>query len=68
MKLHYGKISEFAEAMAKIVKIVTENAGWELHEALQQVNERLHTFHHIWKMRDMNHFLEGSSTLKAHPE
>lgn len=68
VELRYGMTPQFAEAMARIVAIVTTECGWELREALMQVDGRLHTVRHIWKMRDMNHYLEGASILQQHPD
>jgi hypothetical protein len=66
VELRYGVTAEFSETMAKIVAIVTKECGWELRDALVQLDGRLHTVRHIWKMRDMNHYLEGASHLQAH--
>jgi len=68
VEIRYGMTAQFMEAMAKIVAIVTAQCGWELREALMQVDGRLHTIRHIWKMRDMNHYLEGAAFLQAHPD
>lgn len=68
VELRYGVTAEFTETMAKIVAIVTRECGWELREALMQLDGRLHTVRHIWKMRDMNHYLEGAMHLQAHPD
>lgn len=68
VELKYGQTERFAEAMAGVAKIATEAAGWELREALFQIDGRLNTARHIWKMRDMNHYLEGMGVLLAHPD
>lgn len=68
VELKYGQTERFAAAMAGVVKIATEQCGWQLREALFQLDGRLHTVRHIWKLRDLNHYAEGIAVLTAHPD
>ena len=68
VELKYGQTERFAAAMAEVVKVATEKCGWELREALFQLDGRLHTVRHIWKLRDLNHYAEGIAVLTAQPE
>ncbi|MDB5702370.1 MAG: hypothetical protein JWL66_2569 [Sphingomonadales bacterium] len=68
VELKYGQTETFSAAMAGVVKIATEAAGWELREALFQLDGRLHTVRHVWKLRDLNHYAEGIAKLTAHPD
>jgi hypothetical protein len=68
VQLKYGATAEFTATMTRVVDIVTKDAGWELSEALIQVDGRLHTLRHIWKMRDMNHYYEGGAVLQSHAD
>lgn len=67
-ELNVGQSAQFAITMARIVDIVTNNCGWELKQALYQLDGRLETARHIWKIRDLNHYLEGSQYLMSHPD
>lgn len=67
-ELQPGESEEFAKTMARIVNIVTQDCGWELREALYQIDGRLETARHIWKLRDLNHYMEGSQYLMSHSD
>lgn len=67
VELRQGVFSEFTKTMQRIVEI-NQGFGWELREALLQVDGRLNTVLHIWKLKDMNHYLEGAAHLQAHPD
>ncbi|WP_340316834.1 NIPSNAP family protein [Rhizorhabdus argentea] len=68
VELKYGQAERFAAAMAKVVKLATEQCGWELRDALFQIDGRMYTVRHIWKLRDLNHYAEGIAVLMAHPD
>jgi hypothetical protein len=67
MNLKYGALPRLFETMPK-VKAIVEKAGWELCDALYFVNGRINSAVHIWKLRDMNHYMEGVERLSTHPD
>jgi len=67
MELKYGALPMLFETMPK-VKAIVEKAGWELCDALYFVNGRINSAVHIWKLRDMNHYMEGVELLSTHPD
>ena len=67
MELKYGALPKLFETMPK-VKAIVENAGWELCDALYFVNGKINSAVHIWKLRDMNHYMEGVELLSTHRE
>ena len=67
MDLKYGALPKLFETMPK-VKAIVEKAGWELCDALYFVNGKINSAVHIWKLRDMNHYMEGVELLTTHPD
>lgn len=67
MQLKYGRLPALFATMPKVQAIV-EQAGWELCDAFFFLNGRINSVVHIWKLRDMNHYMEGIVRLSAHPD
>jgi NIPSNAP protein len=53
IKLHYGKIPDFVEAMERLVPIMEEQ-GWKLLASYQTVIGDLHEAYDIWELPDAN--------------
>jgi hypothetical protein len=53
IKLRYGKIPQFIEAMGRLVPIMEEN-GWKLLASYQTIIGDLHEAYDIWELPDAN--------------
>jgi hypothetical protein len=67
IKVKYGRLATFNEAMA-IVKRVMESHGWRLIGAWSTVAGDLHEVHDLWEVDDANAVPAGFAAAYEHPE
>lgn len=67
LKLSYAGIGKFLH-MAPRLKALVEADGWVMVNALLLQTGRFNTVIHIWRVRDMNHYVETIKKLRLHPD
>ena len=67
IKVKHGQLDRFVEAKARQVPVL-ESYGWKLVGGWANVFGRIYTVVNIWKVPDMDTFLESSGKWRASPE